>query len=410
MLQFPFICNLKILILHQHFKSPAKGGAIRSYYLAKALLEKGHQVIVLTGHNGEYTHENLEGLHIHWLNVPYDNSFAFNERGSSFLKFVWQVINNSQLYRDCDLCYTISVPLTTGLAALWIKWKFRIPFLFEVGDLWPDAPVEMGILQNKLLAATLFGLEKKIYKSALSIVALSQPIKDAIVKKTGGKKHVHVIPNMADTEFYIPKRDAVLKSLNLRVDDKFVVSYIGAIGLANGLDYFLECARASQRNGLPVLFIMCGEGAMLDGLVKHSQSLELKNIVFIPFQNREGAGEVMNVSDAIFVSYKPVPILETGSPNKYFDGLAAGKLILINFGGWIKDEIESNACGVCLDPNSPSAFPKKILPFIEDHTLLNKHQQNSRDLALKHYSRKQLSEKFQVVVGDCLRKGDPRSG
>jgi glycosyltransferase involved in cell wall biosynthesis len=266
---------LKILILHQHFKSPETGGAIRSYYLAKALLEKGHEVIVLTGHSGKYKHENLEGLSIHWLNVPYDNSFSFKQRGASFLKFVWQVTNNPQLYLDCDLCYAISVPLTTGMAALWIKKKFKIPFLFEVGDLWPDAPVEMGILQNKVLASILFGLEKRIYKNALSIVALSQPIKESIEKKTGGKKQVHVIPNMADTEFYTQQRDTVLKLLNLNVEDKFVVSYIGAIGLANGLDYFLECARASQRNELPVLFIMCGEGAMLQGLVKHAQSLEL---------------------------------------------------------------------------------------------------------------------------------------
>jgi len=220
-------------------------------------------------------------------------------------------MNNSRLYRDCNLCYAISVPLTTGLAALWIKWKFKIPFLFEVGDLWPDAPVEMGILQNKMLASTLFGLEKWIYKNALSIVALSQPIKDSISKKTSGKKQVHVIPNMADTEYYTPKRDIVLKPINLNVEDKFVVSYIGAIGLANGLDYFLECARASQRNNLPVLFIMCGEGAMLNNLVKHSKSLVFENIVFIPFQHMEGVREVLNASDAIFFSYNPVPILET---------------------------------------------------------------------------------------------------
>ncbi len=359
---------------------------------------------MLTGHNGNYKQENLEGIEIHWLPVSYANAFTFWQRGFSFLKFIWQIINHSKIYRNCSLCYAISVPLTIGIPAIWIKWKYKIPFLFEVGDLWPDAPVQMGILKNKVLAFIFYGLEKYIYKNALSIIALSMSIKESIEKKTGGKKQVHVIPNMADTEFYTPQRDAVLKPLNLNVEDKFVVSYIGAIGLANGLDYFLECARASQRSALPVLFILCGEGAMLKSLVKHSKSLELKNIVFIPFQNREGVREVLNASDAIFVSYKPVPILETGSPNKYFDGLAAGKLILINFGGWIKNEIESNSCGVYLDPNSPTGIIKKINPFLEDKAMLKKYQQNSRDLALKEYSRKQLGEKFQSVIGDSIKK------
>ena len=182
------------------------------------------------------------------------------------------------------------------------------------------------------------------------------------------------------------------------VTDKFVVSYIGAIGLANGLDFYIECARACQTTTLPVHFLLCGDGALLEnfrGIVKQYQ---LKNFSILPFQNREGVKEVMNVTDATFICYKPLPILETGSPNKYFDGLAAGKLILINFGGWVKEEIEKEGCGVYINPNSPHEFVKKIEAFVSDAQLLKQYQQASRLLAESKYSRILLSEKFAGIV------------
>ena len=96
--------------------------------------------------------------------------------------------------------------------------------------------------------------------------------------------------------------------------------------------------------GLPVHFLLCGNGALLDFFKRIVQQYQLKNFSIIPPQNRNGVKEVMNVTDAAFICYKPLPVLETGSPNKYFDGLAAGKLILVNFGGWIKKR--NRACAM----------------------------------------------------------------
>jgi glycosyltransferase involved in cell wall biosynthesis len=115
---------------------------------------------------------------------------------------------------------------------------------------------------------------------------------------------------------------------------------------------------------------------------------------FIDFTNRDGVKALLNVTDATFICYKPLPVLETGSPNKFFDGLAAGKLILVNFGGWIRKEIEENECGVYTDPRQPTDFVKKIRPFLLDKEHLTAYQQASRQLAEKKYSRNLLSKKF----------------
>ncbi len=390
---------MKILILHQHFNTPQKGGAIRSYYLAKALADRRLEVIVITAHNeATYKKVDVEGIEVHYLPVAYDNRFGFAARSWSFIKYVNGALDLAKQFQDVDYCYAISVPLTVGLAAMRIKARYKIPYIFEVGDLWPDAPIQMGFVKNYFFRQTLYALEKRIYKSAHSIVALSPSIQSAIEKKAPGKK-IHLIPNMADCDFYFPESKKAELERKYNVQGKFVVSYIGAIGVANGLDYFLACARASRKANLPIHFLLCGDGAEADRLRKSADQHELHNLTFLPFTNREGVREIMNVTDASFICYKPIPILETGSPNKYFDGLASGKMIMINFGGWIKEEIEENNCGVYVNPHEPADFVRKISPILEDRELQQQLGNNARVLAERNYSREKLGSKFSEIFG-----------
>jgi len=385
---------VKVLILHQHFNIPEKGGAIRSYYLAKALTDSGVKVQVITAHNHkEFRREIIEGIVVHYLPVSYENRFGFAARSWAFIKYVWGAARLSREFKDVDYCYAISVPLTVGLAALWIKIRHKIPYIFEVGDLWPDAPVQMGFVKNYFFQKALYKLEKSIYKSADSVVALSPSIQSAIERKVPGKT-VHLIPNMADCDYYRPEAKSHVLEEKFNVKDKFVISYIGAVGLANGLDYLLECANAARKAELPVHFFICGDGALVDRLKGNVKQMRLLNLTFINFTNRNGVKELLNVTDAAFICYKPIPILETGSPNKFFDGLAAGKLIVINFGGWIRKEIEENKCGIYTDPYQPTDFVKKIRTFLVDKNLLSEYQRQSRHLAEQKYSRDILSKKF----------------
>lgn len=389
---------MNVVILHQHFKCPQRGGAVRSYYLARALVEQGHSVRVVTAENADAYHsEELDGIDVHYLPVRYENRFGFIKRTHSFLNFIAGVIRRPKLFKDAHLIYTISVPLTVGIAALWLKKIYKLPYIFEVGDLWPEAPIQMGFIRNSMFKRILFWLEKRIYAEASSIVALSPSIRKNIEERFKNKV-IHLIPNMADIDFFKPSVKHPDLEEKYKVKNTFVVSYIGAIGLANGLDYVLQCANVSQRSALPLKFMICGNGAMLSELKNAAKKMNLANLLFIPFQNRDGVNEIMKISDAIFVCYKPVAILETGSPNKYFDGLSAGKLIVINFGGWIRKEIEENKCGIYVDPHDPDDFLKKIEPFILNRAQLEAFQQSSRRLAEKSYSRKILGEKFVSIV------------
>jgi glycosyltransferase involved in cell wall biosynthesis len=391
---------VKVLILHQHFNTPRRGGPLRSYYLAKALVDAGMKVVVLSAQNiRHYKVEFFEGIEVHYLPIPYDNRFGFYRRIYSFAEYVFRAIRFSRKFRDADICYTISVPLTVGLVAMGIKRRFKIPFIFEVGDLWPDAPIELGFLKNRALQKLMYWLEKKIYVDAKSIVALSEPIAARIKTKLPmAQPDITVIPNMADTDFYRAEEKNPNDEAKYDVRGKFVISYIGAVGYANGLDFLLECARSVQKSNSNIHFIICGGGAMLAPLKQSASRLELTNLSFIPFANRDGVKEIMNITDACFISYRPVGILETGSPNKYFDGLAGGKLILVNFGGWIKAEIEREECGVFIDQKNPGSFDAAVSAFIKDKNRLRRYQANARNLAERKYARKILCDQYVEIV------------
>jgi glycosyltransferase involved in cell wall biosynthesis len=380
---------LKILILHQHYKTPQTGGAIRSWYLAKALAEAGHTPVVITSHNQkEYLHTTTDGIEVHYLPVAYDNAFDYYKRSVSFLRFVFGSIRVAARISDVDRIYAISVPLTIAFVARWTSFRKAVPFFFEVGDLWPDAPIQMGFIRNPLMKSSLYSVERTTYRKAQVVVALSPPIKEAILKKEPTAKVV-VIPNMSDCDFYkpAPRNDP----------NKFVISYIGATGLANGLDYLLECANVCRKADLPVHFIVSGTGGLLERLKADAKRLELQNITFTGFLDRKGVRGVLNISDAAFVCYKDRPILETGSPNKFFDGLAAGKLIVVNFGGWIKNEIEQNRCGVAVSNRDPADFVRKIRVFITDPDLLKQYQDAARQLAERKYDRARLVKEWLTI-------------
>lgn len=385
---------MKILLFHQHFNTPQTGGALRSYYLATGLAQRGHSVIIITAHAKSSRLETMvDGVEVVYLPVPYNNRFSFYARARSFARFVIRACLAGGHYRDADRCYAISAPLTVGLCGLWMRWRFKMPYWFEVGDLWPDAPIELGYIRNPLLKFIFLRMERWIYSKAEAVVALSEPIEAAIRQKTP-RTRVEQMPNMSDCDYFQPGPKHPAMEERLEAKGKKVVAYLGAMGAANGLSHLLQCAEASQKADLPIRFVLGGDGAMVDDLQKEAVARNLTNVTFAGFLNREEVRDVLSVSDAVFVSYRSAQILETGCPNKYFDGLAAGKLVIVNFGGWIRQEVESNKCGFFVDTKAPEDFVTKIRRYLSDQGLWEEAGRNSRTLAERQYSRRMLSDRL----------------
>jgi len=397
---------MKILIIHQYFNTPESGGPLRSYYLAHGLISNGYEVEIITSHNLKSSLEKeVQGIKVHYLPVYYNNSLRFLARIYAFIKFARLAYKKALLINGVDLCYAISTPLTVG----WVAWKLKsshdIPYFFEVGDLWPEAPIQMGVVRSHWIIKPIKHFEKSIYAGADRVIALSPGIKQSILK-TSPNSMVSIIPNMSDCQYFqMETKDNQLEK-RFGVIDKMVITYFGAAGRANHLEYLLDAARHAQNTDSRLYFLVVAQGSELKRIKRLAAQYKLENLDFIPYCNRWQLKEVLNVTDAVYVSYADVPILTTGSPNKYFDGLAAGKLMLVNFKGWLKNITENHELGFYVDPKRPEIVTELLNPIALNRANLLRSQKKARTIAETFFSRelavqkllKSLNNEHQMVV------------
>lgn len=268
---------MKILYIHQYFKTPDEGGANRSYFMAQALKAKGHEVEILTAHNEKKAvSKDIDRLKVHYLPVRYENQFGFLRRIKAFLHFIILCKNFINKHNEFDKIIATSTPLTVGFIAVWAQKRFDIPFIFEVRDLWPEAPIQMGVIKNPFLKFWLKKQELRFYKSAERVIALSPGMRNHI-EKIAPKVKVELIPNVADCDFFerVEKKDEDLV-LQYGVKNKFVVSYFGAVGPVNDLMSLIKCAELSMH--LPMRFLIMGEGSSLPEIKDYVAKNQLKNI------------------------------------------------------------------------------------------------------------------------------------
>ena len=324
---------MKILYVYQFFKTPEEGGIIRSYYLSKALLEAGHEVVVLTSHNRpRYERKNIDGLTVHYLPLFYKQEYGFLRRMWVYALFALRAAWLAVRLPGVRKCYVASVPLSVGLIGLLMKWVRNVPFVFEVGDLWPLTPIEMGYFRNKYVQKLLYGFERLIYSQAEKIVGLSPLIQAYIQQRVQRPEKVIYVPNVADCDFFYPsEKDPGLEQAYATVDRR-VITYFGSIGRVVQLDALLNIARQG-RHRPDLLFLIVGEGSELPRLMETARRQQLHNVRFMPAVGKEKIREILNISDAVYLSYMPIPALRSNSPNKLFEALAAGKPCIINIRG-----------------------------------------------------------------------------
>lgn len=389
---------MRILYIHQYFKTPEEGGAIRSYYVATALVKEGHQVTMITSHNKEHYEElEIDGIQVHYLPVYYDNELNNLERSRAFLRFLRQAKSLIDQLVPFDVCFASSTPLTVGLLAIYVSRRYKIPYIFEVRDLWPEAPIQLGYITNTALKASLRKLEQQIYDKANMVIALSPSMAEG-VRKVNPSIPVHIISNMADCEFFKPTPKSGSFARIYDLEDSFVVGYFGAAGVSNHLEYLLHAAQRCQLYRLNVKFLVAAEGSQLNDFKEEVEITHTRNIVFVPYGSKQQVQNWLTLSDAVYTSFGPFPVLQTNSPNKFFDGLAAGKLSIVNTKGWLKDLVEENRCGFYANPEDPEEFVAKLKPFLNNPSLLADYQHNARRLAEEQFSRKLLSKELVKII------------
>lgn len=394
---------MRILYIHQYFKLPSHAGGIRSYEMARRLIENGHSVTMICseafnlGLNEKYSKHvlkgNVNGIDILQVRVPFSNRDSVTKRTKTFLKFSYFAVKIA-LKEEYDLIFATSTPLSAGIPGIFAKMFRKKKFVFEVRDLWPELPRALG-MKNPFLLRGMDILEKQSYKKADACIGLSPGICEGIALKAQKNKPIELIPNGSDLDIFNPKLKGPIKLDGLQ-NFTTVAVFTGTHGIANGLDAVLDAAKlllSKGRDDIGLVFI--GDGNTKDSLVKRAKDEKLTNCLFYDPIPKLELNEIVASADIGMMILADVPAFYYGtSPNKFFDYISSGIPILNNYPGWLAEMIKENYCGLVVEPNNPEEFAEALV-FLADHPEERRIMgHNSRKLAELEFSRDKLADKF----------------
>ncbi len=391
---------MKILYLHQYFQTNKSAGGTRSYEFSKHLAKKGYEVHIITG--SEVIDKSIdENIRVYSTSSKYSNNMGFIKRVISFFDYIYKSIKIGIKIKNVDVVFATSTPLTIGVPGYILSKINRSKFIFEVRDVWPDIPIELGFIKNKLVIHLLKKFELFIYKKADQIITLSPGMNNNLLRKGVNESKLTMITNLSNIYLYenIDNTDSIKSDLGID-NNKFTCIHPGTMGFVNGLDYILDVAKETMKIDKDVEFILVGEGKEKEHLISRKEKESIDNLKILESLPKEKVVRLIKTSDIGIMCVKNYKILEDNSANKFFDFLAAGLPIMINYGGWQKDVLESNECGYSCSYYNPVEMAKKIIELKKNREKLNCMKINSIKLAKYKYSTDKCLQKLDEVFSN----------
>ncbi|XEV12681.1 glycosyltransferase family 4 protein [Vibrio alginolyticus] len=402
---------MNILYFHQHFSTPKGSTGIRSYEMAKRLIHHGHNVTMVCGTygGGETGLESefisgkregvVDGIRIIEFDLAYSNSDGFLKRSMTFVKFALKSIGLA-FTEKYDVLFATTTPLTAGIPGIFARWLRGKPFVFEVRDLWPELPKEMGVIKNPIILGLMSLLEWASYRSANRCIGLSPGIVEGIKKRGVPTDKIAMVPNGCDLSIFTQPSEP-WRPESVTQEDLMAV-FTGTHGMANGLDAILDAATELQSRGRnDIKLVLVGQGKLKPQLEAKAKEMQLNNVVFHPPVNKQKLAGLMASADVGMQVLANIPAFYYGtSPNKFFDYISAGIPVINNYPGWLAGMIEDSQCGFTVAPENPQAFANALEQAADNRGALVNMGASARQLAESQFDRQLLADKWvEWVVG-----------
>jgi glycosyltransferase involved in cell wall biosynthesis len=397
---------MRIVYIHQYYCNPAMAGGIRSYEQARRLVARGHTVHVITTditpgkRSLGWRSTEDDGVIVHWYSVPYSNEMSFARRIRAFAEFMVLATAKAAALK-ADLVFATSTPLTVAVPGVLAAKLRRAPFVFEVRDLWPEVPIEMGALRNPLARRLAGALAGFAYRNAEEVVALS-PGMAAGVRARRPATRVEVIPNAADLDLFAVDPEAVrrFRDAHRWLGDRPLIVYTGALGMVNGVDYLIRAARRMREVDPDVQVLIVGHGrewADTERLAAEYGLLDT-TVRMWPKVPKSELPVILGAATLSTSFVRPIRALWDNSANKFFDALAAGRPIAVNYGGWQADLLHETGAGLVLDPYDAESAGDLMAVRVRDDVWLKEAREAAHTLAVERFSRDLLFERFEAVL------------
>lgn len=402
---------MRILFLGQCYAPEDVSAAVLITELATDLVERGHQVTVVTGapsypygrvfkgyRNRFYSTEMLDGVRIIRTWSYISPSTKIIPRLLHYGTYSVTAFYGGLFAGRPDVILSYSPPLPLGLSAWLLSRIFHAPWVLQLEDLYPDAAIAAGVMKNKFLIDFFRGIEQFLYRHAHRISVISQSFRRNLLSKGIPDSKIEFIPIWADPDAVSPmqKQNTFRREHNL--NGKFVVMYAGNIGLTSCLEDVL-CAAEILREKKDIQFVIIGEGVKKSFLEAETRARQLNNILFLPFQPREKFSEMLAAADIGLVTLNESASLSS-LPSKIFNVMASARPILAVSppGSEMTQIVDAAGCGWNVPPGSPERLAETIIQLKERETDLTQMGKNGRTCLEKNYSRNRCVDAYEKML------------
>ncbi len=412
---------MRLLLIHQYFVDKDDSGGLRFNEMTKVWADMGHHITVICGmvhyatgrkadkYKGKFIlrekyYKNVDLVRCH-VSEAYNTNFI--GRLWAYLSFVLSSLWGSLFIsrNKYDIILATSPPLFVGVTAYIVSIIKRIPFIFEVRDLWPESAIDTGVLSNSTLIKLSYSFEKFIYKKARLICVLTTAFRDKLINnKNIPPDKIIYLPNAAD--FLLS--DEILKSFNrqefknkLGLGGKIIITYVGAFGVANHLIQVVETAELLH--DVEVIFLLIGEGMQKNMLKEEVKKRGLLNIRIMDAVPKIDVLKYILASDFGASILKKVDTFKTVLSNKTFDYMSCKKPIFMLIDGVSRELVEQADCGVYSEPENPGEFAesiKKMISLGKDNW--TKKGENGYNYARQNFDRISLAKKYMTEIESLI--------
>jgi len=414
---------MKILLIHQYFLEQDDPGGSRFNEMTRTWSELGHEITVLSGmmhanksekrpeYKGKlFVHKQHEKVSVWRCHVSESYNKSFIGRLWGYFSFVFSSIW-AGLFKargKHDLILVTSPPLFVGITAYVLSIIKKVPFVFEIRDLWPESAIDTGVVTNKMIIRFAYWFEALIYRKAILINVLTPAFRETLFdKKNVPVSKIIFIPNAADfslSDQILETFDPVKFRETEGIDGQFVVTYVGAHGVANHLIQILDTAELLKDTN--VLFQLIGDGMQKKMLIEEATRRGLSNIRFVDSVPKKDVFKYIIASDMGASVLKRVDTFKTIYSNKSFDYMACKKPILLVIDGVSRELVEKADCGVFAEPERPEDIASKIKYYLDNPVLVKQQGENGYKYAKEHFDREKLAVRYLGYLDEIVKNGE----
>ncbi len=403
---------MKILYVSQYFPPEMGAPAARADELARHWVRMGHDVTVLTGFPNHPTgvvprewrsrlrgllyKETVDGVRVvrTWL-WPLPNRKA-HERIRNYASFWVSASIRGLGLQKPDVVIGTSPQLLVALSGWWLAWWKRVPFVFEVRDLWPESLAAVGAgSEGSALHRTLGAIAGFLYRRSDHIVVVTPAFKDHLIEhwEVPAQK-ISIVENGVETDLFRPCPPEKVPG----TEDRFLICYIGTMGMAHGLETLIAAAEQLQRTSPNAMFLLIGEGAEKERIEQLAAARELSNLRFLGQQPRERIPGYIAGVDVCLVMLKKTELFKTVIPTKLLEYMSCEQPVIVAVDGQARKIVEEGGAGIFVEPEDSSALADAVHVLAADPERRRRMGISGREYILSHLSRERTAASYLEVL------------